>query len=160
MPYRDPRCVFVASSFNQADVVAAWLQGHGIATEVMNRETMGGLVSPVLMGVTGVEVWVMDPAFAPEGIRLLGEHALELRVQKPDGPPVEVACEECGKTSTFPAEERGSVQNCPHCGAYLDVEPADDAEQLQGPTGPGEGEDEGPGTDAITGQGPWGMTKP
>jgi hypothetical protein len=160
MPYRDPRCVFVAGNFGQADVVAAWLQGHGIPAEVMNRETMGGFVSPVLMGVTGVEVWVMDPASASEAIRLLGEHALELVTQKPTGLPVEVVCEECGNTSTFPAEERGSVQNCPHCGAYLDVEPADEAEQSQGPGEREEGEGEGPGTDAITDRGPWDLTKP
>jgi hypothetical protein len=122
----------------------------------MNRETTAGLGYPLAAGMAGVEVWVLDPVQTAEAIRLLGEHALELRVQKPDGPPVEVVCEECDKTSTFPAEERGSVQNCPHCGAYLDVEPADEAE----PTGPREGADERPGTDAITDRGPWDVTKP
>jgi hypothetical protein len=35
--------------------------------------------------------------------------------------PVEVDCEECGRRCEFPAEQNGSVQECPHCGAYLDV---------------------------------------
>jgi hypothetical protein len=153
MPYRDPKCVFVASHFGQANIVASWLRGHGIPAEVMNRETTGGLGYPLAAGLAGVEVWVMDPAQVAEAIRLLGDHALELITQKPTGPPLEVVCEECGQTSTFPAEQRGSVQNCPHCSAYLDVEPADGAEA--------EGsEPEGPGTDAITNQGPWGLTKP
>ena len=160
MSYRDPKCVFVASNFGQANVVAGWLQGQGIPADVMNRETAGGLGSPLLAATTGVEVWVMDPAQTAEAIRLLGDHALELVTNKPTGPPLEVVCEECGQTSTFPAQQRGSVQNCPHCSAYLDVEPADGTEGTQGPTEPEEGEDEGPGTDAITDKGPWGMTKP
>jgi hypothetical protein len=157
MPYRDPKCVFVAGHIGQADIVAGWLEGHGIPAEVMNRETMGGLGYPLSAATAGVEVWVTDPERAAEAIRLLGERALELVTQRPSGPPVEVVCEECGKTSTFPAEQRGSVQNCPHCSAYLDVEPADPTEQSQGP---GEDEDESQGTDAITDQGPWGLTKP
>jgi hypothetical protein len=160
MPYRDPKCVFVASNFGQANVVAGWLQGHGIPAEVMNRETMGGFYYPLLAGVTGVEVWVMDPEQTAEAIQLLGDHALELVTQKPTGPPVEVICEECGQTSTFPAQQRGSVQTCPYCSAYLDVEPADGTDQSPGPTDPEAGDDEGPGSDAITDQGPWGMTKP
>lgn len=34
---------------------------------------------------------------------------------------IAAACEECGKTTSFPAKERDSVQNCPHCGSYMDV---------------------------------------
>lgn len=39
----------------------------------------------------------------------------------PEAARVDVRCEECGKETKFPAAERGSVQNCPHCGAYVDV---------------------------------------
>lgn len=35
---------------------------------------------------------------------------------------VQVTCEECGKASSFPAAQRGTVQDCPHCGASVDVE--------------------------------------
>ena len=34
---------------------------------------------------------------------------------------VHANCEDCGKPTTFPASKQGSVQTCPHCGAYLDV---------------------------------------
>jgi len=37
------------------------------------------------------------------------------------GQPIEVLCEECGSRASFPAAQRGSVQACPQCGAYLDV---------------------------------------
>lgn len=38
----------------------------------------------------------------------------------------EVTCEECEQSITFPASAHGSVQDCPHCGAYVDVLTADE----------------------------------
>ncbi len=34
---------------------------------------------------------------------------------------VEAVCEDCGQTSPFVAALRGSIQNCPHCDAFMDV---------------------------------------
>jgi hypothetical protein len=34
---------------------------------------------------------------------------------------IKVLCEECGAHSFFPRSERGRVQQCPHCDAYVDV---------------------------------------
>jgi membrane protease YdiL (CAAX protease family) len=31
------------------------------------------------------------------------------------------ACEECGRSVTFPGQRGGHVETCPHCGSYLDV---------------------------------------
>ena len=57
------------------------------------------------------------------------------------GPPIDVVCEECGGSTSFPAAQKGSVQNCPHCQAYVDVGdevPFDDWEEL-----PDENHDQG-----------------
>ena len=35
--------------------------------------------------------------------------------------PIAVVCEECGRKSEFPANQRGTIQNCPFCRAYVDV---------------------------------------
>ena len=35
--------------------------------------------------------------------------------------PVEMTCDECGERVSFPAEQRGTVQECPKCTAYIDV---------------------------------------
>jgi len=35
--------------------------------------------------------------------------------------PILVTCDECGTQSEFPAAQKGSVQNCPKCYAYVDV---------------------------------------
>ncbi len=37
------------------------------------------------------------------------------------GPPISVKCDECGKVSLFPPEQSGTVQECSHCHAYVDV---------------------------------------
>jgi Putative prokaryotic signal transducing protein len=47
-----------------------------------------------------------------------------------EGPPIDVVCEKCGKSTFFPASQRGSVQNCSHCNAYVDVGEADLTEEL------------------------------
>jgi endogenous inhibitor of DNA gyrase (YacG/DUF329 family) len=39
---------------------------------------------------------------------------------------IEVTCDECGKRSRFPAVLKGRVEDCPQCGATIDV--GDDAD--------------------------------
>lgn len=126
---RDPRCVFVANTMAAAVVTAAWLTEQGIAAEVMDLMTLGGLegLTAWAPGISarGLEVWVLDPTKAPEARRLLAEHAAAQarRVEEAkEGSDLEVVCEECGQTSVSPAAQRGTVQDCPHCGEYLDVE--------------------------------------
>src|SRR5436190_19375287 len=37
------------------------------------------------------------------------------------GPDIAAVCEDCGHTAAYPAAQRGTVQDCPHCGAFVDV---------------------------------------
>lgn len=136
MIHRDPRCVFVADSPVLAEVVALWLVDQGVPARVMNPATLGGLVGLTPWSLTGVsssgiEVWVDDAARAPQALQLLAEHE-QFRAEKSAAPaadaaPVEAVCEECGQVSPFPASQRGTLQECPHCGGYLDV-PGGDAD--------------------------------
>lgn len=34
---------------------------------------------------------------------------------------VTAVCEDCGREATFSGDRAGFVENCPHCGAYVDV---------------------------------------
>ena len=132
MYYRDPKCVHVEHNLARARLIVAWLGSHGIPAEVMDEMTLGGfegLVSilPSKLSFRGVEVWVLDPADADRARQLLAEHAAELQAARAGRTgEVEAVCEECGDATTFPAEEQGTVQECPHCGAYLDVPDPDD----------------------------------
>ena len=42
---------------------------------------------------------------------------------------INVICEGCEQTLSFPAAQRGSVEVCPHCGSYVDVEDSGDEDE-------------------------------
>jgi hypothetical protein len=59
---------------------------------------------------------------AEQAVAVIREHErLQAERSSGQGPQVEATCDGCGKTAAFPTAQRGTVQNCPHCGAYLDV---------------------------------------
>jgi len=156
MSYRDPRCVYVAQSIGEADVVANYLEQNDIRAEVMNRNTRGGidglsLFSPSTVSVHGMEVWVIDPQQAPRAVQLLAENEMQrttrTAARELTGEPIDVVCEECGEASTFPPAQRGSVQDCPHCGAYIDVGEDEDEEERGADAA--EEEDEAPPSDGV-----------
>jgi len=126
---RDPRCVFVSNQMGAAVVTATWLTSNGLPAQVMNELTLGGLESLTAfvpaVSARGMEVWVDDLDQAETARRLLAEHEALLSQRAAAASqqgPLPVVCEECGKTSDWPANQKGTIQTCPHCSAYLDVE--------------------------------------
>jgi hypothetical protein len=131
MIYRDPKCVHADNNLAKARLIAGWLESQGIPADVMDEMTLGGfegLVSilPSKLSIRGVEVWVIDPADADRARQLLAERAEELAAKASRTGTVEAACEECGAVSAFPAAEQGTIQNCPRCGASMDVPDPDE----------------------------------
>jgi hypothetical protein len=135
MYYRDQKCVYVADNIALAHTVVGWLGEQGIAAEVMNEMTLGGFEGltawlPGKLSLRGVEVWVTDPAEADRGRELVSAcmHLLEAvgesRANRVGS--AEAVCEECGAAAIFSASEQGTVQKCPHCGAYIDVPDPDE----------------------------------
>ena len=121
---RDMICVYRAANLEEADIVAAWLADHGVTVHVKDRYAAGTMQTPLIVAPKGIEVCVVDPAHVERAQALVREH-LEHRKEKTDeaasGRTIEAVCEECGKTSRFPFEQRGTVQSCPHCRQYVDV---------------------------------------
>lgn len=119
---RDLTCVYRAMDVTEADIVAAWLDEQGITVYVKDRNA--GSLAPLTVAPLGVEVCVVDPEQAQRAKSLVREQ-LEHRKEKNDQSAIrstiESVCEECGKASRFPFEQRGTVQTCPHCRRYLDV---------------------------------------
>jgi hypothetical protein len=115
----------VGESVAQAVTVAAYLTGQGITAEVMEPNTLGGLDGLNVItgiGARGMEVWVHDPATVPRARELLEVHGEKLEAARETRAGfIETECEECGARIKFPASEAGTVQDCPNCGAYLDV---------------------------------------
>ena len=69
------------------------------------------------------QVWV-DRRDAERARRIVDDFettAAQQRAKVAESPPISVVCEECGRTTDFPASQLGSVESCVHCGAYVDV---------------------------------------
>jgi len=113
--HRDLEAVYIAETPVIAEVVVLWLGEHGIPAHLIHAGSEGP--------AQGIQVWVNDPTQAEEAQRLLEEFKAKQQAEETvgGGGPVEATCEECDKVTTFPAKERGSVQHCPHCGAFMDV---------------------------------------
>jgi hypothetical protein len=79
-----------------------------------------------LPGIHSPKIWV-DRADAEHAAAILQEHEqreAELRTAPPpadEDQQVQTVCEECGGFLAFPASQHGSVQECVHCGSYVDV---------------------------------------
>ncbi|MCK4660334.1 MAG: hypothetical protein KAV82_12495 [Phycisphaerae bacterium] len=111
--------VYLATDIEEADVIVNWLGEYGITAVVE-----GALEIPVVCSPQDIEVCVSDPADAKRAIELLRDHYKpkdQAEEPEDDSRTIEAICEECGKTVSFPYAQRGTVQDCPHCGEYVDV---------------------------------------
>ena len=117
-------CVYRARNVEEADVLVAWLDEHGIESLVKDREAALTMATSLIVAPAGIEVCVSEEAKAAEARALIEQRMEELRRAREadeQRPPIEAVCEECGQSGTFPYPQRGSVQSCKNCGAYMDV---------------------------------------
>ena len=133
----NPLTVFVAENRQVADAVVALLAGSGIDAEVhvplidTTTEPLTG-ASEVVWKNTEFELRVTNAAQVSGAKELiastLGTAALhsvrEKRLARTG--TVTVACEDCGKSSDWPATAMGTTEVCPHCGGYMDVPDPDE----------------------------------
>lgn len=115
-------CVYRASSLEQADIIAAWLDEQGISAFVKNRNMAGTYVA-LAVAPKGVEVCVLDDNQADQARELLKHHERSLKSRKAatQEKVIPVFCTECGRRVEFPGELYGTVQTCPSCGRNIDV---------------------------------------
>jgi hypothetical protein len=129
MGLQDPVAVYNAANHLEAQVVCDLLNQAGIEaylTEDVSQVGVwwGGLVSEIHKQ----QVWV-DRSNVDQTVPFLDAYEQRRRELAETGlggqgsevALVEAVCEECGGAATFPAAQRGSVQECPHCGAFIDV---------------------------------------
>jgi hypothetical protein len=119
MALRDPVVVYRATTNMQAYLVRDALAAAGIEACVIEQFTSHGGGKPQVL-VERVEAELARPVLED-----FDRRAVELQPRRAAGDGSEstitTVCEECGREAEFPAVQGGSVQNCPHCGAYLDV---------------------------------------
>ena len=118
----EPVKVYAAKSNVEAQMVCRLLEHTGIEAFAGEDLSPAGLwLGGTLPGVfdAGVYVSRADAERAIEAIR--ADERQQAEREQAQGAEVEAACETCEKMATFPAAQRGTVQECPHCGAYMDV---------------------------------------
>jgi hypothetical protein len=131
MSDRDARFVHLSPSMSQAGLVVATLKMNGVAARVIDESATGGMQGLALTGNDGgMEVWVDDPAQAEEARQIIEELkqvVIESNTRAQKEGPIDVICEKCNKSHHFEAEYRGTVQECPSCGSFIDLYEGDDS---------------------------------
>jgi len=116
------KCVFRASSVEQADIVVAWLADQGVSAFVNDR-LMAGTYATFAVAPRGIKVCVADGEDASKAENLLREHGHSIEKRRGTTPDkvIAVQCPECGRQVEFPGEFYGTVQSCPKCRSNIDV---------------------------------------
>ena len=134
MAIPNPVAAYNAENNAEAHLLCNYLEENGIEAHATFDESVVGLWAfGSLPEIHKPQVWI-DKSNVEAAASLLAEyeHArsqrrLKASSQQDAEGTVDVICEDCGKTTLFPASKNGTVQDCSHCGAYVDVgdEPED-----------------------------------
>jgi len=130
MALRDPVVVYRAEDNLEAQLVCSLLNDAGVEARVT------GVFGLAFEGSYYPEVWIersdvdrAKPVLDDYERQKAQRQEADEKTVAGEAATVEVCCEECGETSVFPAEQKGTVQDCPHCGAYVDVGDVPDSEE-------------------------------
>ena len=104
MDLHDPVAVYSPRTLAEGEAIAQALSNSGIPAKVLMEE---------------VVVAQADAERAAEALKAY-EHSLTVNAPQTF---INAICEECGQSSTFDGSLAGSVQDCPHCGKFMDVAP-------------------------------------
>lgn len=137
-PEAKPVTVGLAPNALIADAAILLLGDAGIAAEATPPEAdlqsgpISGGSDLVWRNKNALEIRVLDPAKVQAALELLSApatlatfQAMAERRAHREG-TVTAECEECGKTSEWPATSMGKTETCPHCTAYMDIPDPDD----------------------------------
>lgn len=148
---RHPRFILVTEEFTTANAVAEWLTEKGFPAEVVRPDaaaTPGDSLGLSPETGAGIEVRVLSVEHvepAKKAIEEQKEAIAEIRSREEKRAArtgtIDAVCEECNKPSQWPASLMGSTQDCPHCGAYMDIpDPEENWDEMDFEAG--EGDDE------------------
>lgn len=128
MDFEKPVIIFIALNNIQAHQACGALLDAGIdAYVVEDVSNVGMFIFGFNTTIHRPKVWI-DQSDTERAKPILEAFEARLRARldadnaSPSAhQPIAVTCERCGKTSEFPAVQKGSVQKCPICGATVDV---------------------------------------
>ena len=124
MALHHPIAVYTAGTNLEAHCIREMLIAEGIEAAVVEDESRAGAwMFGLLPQIHKPQVWV-ERTDAERARPLLEAYERQLVERGRDafeGPPIYVVCEECRRTTFFPASRRGHVETCSHCAAFVDV---------------------------------------
>lgn len=124
MDFQHPTVAYEAATNLEAHVIVEMLLANGI--EALAVEDQSG-VSLWSFGTISQfhkpKIWIeKENLTAVAQLIQEFEESKRQRNQPIEEPgDLEVVCEECGKATLFPAKLEGTLQECTHCDAYVDV---------------------------------------
>lgn len=124
MGFREPFAAYNAANNVEAQVVANFLNDAGVeAVAVADVSQAGTWWLGLVPELHKPQVWIEQQDWGRAQLLLqdFEQKAAARRSATDDEGSVIVTCEECGSNSSYPSSQLGSVQNCPHCGEFVDV---------------------------------------
>lgn len=128
MQFKDPFKVYTAAGNLECHVIVEMLAANGIPAFAETDDSGASLWSfGIITQFHQPNVWIERSSAdeAREWIRRFEETKRERDNPDASGTAIEVECDECGTKTAFPQSLKGTTQNCPECGAFLDVGPVD-----------------------------------
>lgn len=124
MAFRDPLAAYIASNNVEAYFVRSLLCDAGIEAVVIEGKSQAEILFGLYFAEDSTpQVWIerSDIERAQPVLTEYDRRKAERRQGKSKF-AVDVVCENCGKVAAFSAAQAGTVQRCPFCREYIDVE--------------------------------------
>lgn len=124
MDFKQPVIVYTAATNVEAHLIVDLLHANGVLAHAVEDQSGVSLWSfGTISQYHKPNVWV-EQSSAQEAAQLIQTFEQNRRDRENLGQGVgeiQVVCEDCGKTTTFPDSFDGTTQECSHCHAYVDV---------------------------------------
>ena len=134
MELTDPISVYKAENNQDARMAQLYLDAGDIkAVAIEDNSVIGNWWGGTLPGVHNSQVWVHRRD--AERARVILAQYVRRKIERKaankakDPQTIEVQCEECDKVTSFAGQLKGTVQECRHCGSYVDVVVSDDSDK-------------------------------
>jgi len=133
MALQHPIAVYNAATNAEAQLVRLMLEEAGLEAFVSEDVSPVGLwMFGLLPEIHKPQVWI-DQTDVEQAQPLLQQYEIQQherreadRTSDSQLERIDVICEDCGTSTSFSAQQRGTVQVCPRCSSYVDVPGGED----------------------------------
>ena len=124
MNFPKPVIVYTAATNIEAHMIVDMLQSNGVPAQAVEDQSGASLWAfGAISQFHKPNIWVDESTIKKAADLIQGFEEKRRARNKPveDSGEVQAVCEDCGKTTVFPAALDGTTQECRHCHALVDV---------------------------------------